>query len=92
MHIVLGDVANCDAYLDDIVVYTKSWEDNVKTLEMVFDRLAHASLTLNLAKCEVGKGTVTSLGEKVDHGFVKPAEAKVEAILNFLKIYNKHEF
>ncbi len=27
MHIVLGDVPNCDAYLDDIVIYSETWED-----------------------------------------------------------------
>lgn len=46
MHIVLGDVSNCDAYLDDIVDYTvdytESWEDHIKILEMVFERLKHA--------------------------------------------------
>lgn len=58
---------------------------------MVFDRLARASLTLNLAKCEVGKATVTYLGKKVGHGYIKPVEAKVEAILNFSKPCNKRE-
>ncbi len=91
MHIVLRDVPNCDAYLDDIVVYIKSWEDHIKTLEMFFERLACASLNLNLAKWEVGKATVTYLGKKVGHGFVKPVEAKVEAILNFPKPCNKRE-
>lgn len=73
------------------MVYTKSWEDHIKKLEMVFERLAHASLTLNLAKCEVGKAIVTYLGKKVGHGFVKPVEAKIEAILNFPKPCNKRE-
>ncbi|XP_067287604.1 uncharacterized protein [Pseudorasbora parva] len=48
-------------------------------------------LTLNLAKCEVGKATVTYLGKKLGHGFVKPVEAKIEAILNFPKPCNKRE-
>lgn len=38
MHIVLGDVPNCEAYLDNIVVYTESWEDHITTLEMAFER------------------------------------------------------
>lgn len=91
MHIVLGDVPNCDAYLDDIIVYTESWEDHLKTLERVFERLKLASLTLNLSKCEIGKATVTYLGKKVGHGWVKPVEAKVEAILKFPKPNNKRE-
>lgn len=53
MHIVLGDVPNCEAYLDNIVVYTESWEDHITTLEMAFERFKRASLTLNLSKCEL---------------------------------------
>ncbi len=30
MHIVLGDVPNCDAYLDDIVIYSATWEDHLR--------------------------------------------------------------
>ncbi len=65
MHIVLGDVPNCDAYLNDIVIYSETWEDHLKTLKMVFERLESASLTLNLTKCEIGKATITYLGKKV---------------------------
>lgn len=49
-------------------------------LEQVFNRLAEASLTLNLAKCEFGKATVTYLGRQVGQGQVLPIEAKVSAI------------
>ncbi len=83
MHIV----PNCDAYLDDIVIYSETWEDHLNTLKMFFERLESASLTLNLTKCEIGKATITYLGKKVGHGWVKP----VEAILHFLKPHNKRE-
>ena len=53
---VLGDVSNCKAYLDDIVVYSNDWVGHIATLREVFKRLSAASLTLNLAKCEFGKG------------------------------------
>ncbi|KAI3351357.1 hypothetical protein L3Q82_005905 [Scortum barcoo] len=52
---ILGDVENCKAYLDDIVVYFDDWISHVTTLREVFTRLSNASLTLNLAKCEFGK-------------------------------------
>lgn len=65
---VLGDVANCTAYLDDVVVHSSTWEDHMSTLEDVFKRLQGASLTLNLAKCEFGNATVTYLGKEVGSG------------------------
>lgn len=33
---VLGDVLNCTAYLDDLVVYTGTWEEHVAHLHQVF--------------------------------------------------------
>ncbi len=55
------------------------------------ERLESSSLTLNLTKCEIGKATITYLGKKVGHGWVKPVDAKVEAILHFPKSHNKRE-
>lgn len=80
---VMADVPNCSAYLDDLVVYTSTWPEHVSVLTMVFQRLADASLTLNLAKCEFGKATVTYLGKQVGKGQVRPVEAKVVAIKEF---------
>jgi hypothetical protein len=64
VNIVLADVPHCAAYLDDVVVYSSDWAAHVDTLTTVFQRLARASLTLNLAKCEFGRATVTYLGKK----------------------------
>ncbi|KAL6467197.1 hypothetical protein MHYP_G00250010 [Metynnis hypsauchen] len=83
MTIVLGDVPNCDAYLDDIVVYSDTWEHHMQLLETVFTRLRDASLVLNLEKCEFGKGVVTYLGKVVGNGMVRPLDAKVQAISSF---------
>lgn len=68
MNKVLSGVHNCKAYLDDIVVYSNTWEDHLTTLRVVLERLLKASLTLNLVKCEFGKATVTYLGKQVGQG------------------------
>lgn len=81
--IVLHDVPNCNAYLDDLVLYSLSWTEHISLLRTVFARLAKANLTLNLAKCEFGKATVTYLGKEVGQGQVRPVEAKVTAIAEF---------
>lgn len=82
MQLVLGDVPQCNVYLDDVVIHTATWEEHVAILRSVFQRLADASLTLNLAKCEFAKATVMYLGKQVGFGRVRPVEAKVEAILS----------
>ena len=83
MHIVLSGVKNCEAYLDDVVAYSSTWSDHLHTLSLIFSRLREASLTLNLAKCEFGKATVTYLGKQVDQGKVRPLAEKVQAIIDF---------
>uniref|UniRef100_A0A673Y3Q0 ribonuclease H n=1 Tax=Salmo trutta TaxID=8032 RepID=A0A673Y3Q0_SALTR len=83
VNIVFADVPNCTAYLDDVVIHSSTWSDHFATLKSVFQRLANASLTLNLAKCEFGKATVTYLGKQVGRGQVRPVTGKVEAIVAF---------
>ncbi|KAK7877062.1 hypothetical protein WMY93_032231 [Mugilogobius chulae] len=83
VNIVLQGLANCNAYLDDLIVYSTTWEEHLHTLRQVFLRLAEASLTLNLAKCEFGKSTVTYLGREVGQGQVRPIEAKIAAVATY---------
>lgn len=80
---VLAGIPNCSAYLDDVVVYSRDWDEHMKSLRAVFERFASASLTLNLAKCEFGQAKVMYLGKEVGHGQVRPVEVKVEAISKF---------
>lgn len=91
VNIVLSGVPNCNAYLDDLVVYTSTWSEHMHILRMVFDRLASASLTVNLAKCEFGKATVTYLGKQVGQGRVRPVNAKIMAITGFPAPTTKRE-
>ncbi len=69
-------------------MYSNSWEAHLAKLDVVFGRLANASLTLNLAKCEFAKAVVTYLGKRVRQGQV---EAKVCAIVEFATPTNKCE-
>ena len=49
----------------------------------LFQHLSSANLTINLAKCEFGKVTVTCIGRVVGGGQVCPLDAKVSAICSF---------
>ncbi len=91
MQTVLSEIQNCEVYLDDVVVYSMSWDDHLCTLNAVLKRLAEAALTLNLSKCEFAKAVVTYFGKLVGQGQVKPVSAKVEAIAEFTSPTNKSE-
>lgn len=61
-NIVLADVSNCTAYLDDLVVHLYDWESHVESLRVVFSKLCQTNLTLNLVECEFAHATVVYLG------------------------------
>jgi hypothetical protein len=71
------------AYLDDIVIFSNSWHEHLKHIQMVFDRIRKAGLTLKKAKCVFATAEVEYLGHTVGLGKVAPRLAKVEAILKF---------
>ena len=80
---IVAGIEHCDAYIDDAIMYNDEWNHHLGTIKVFFDKLSEANLTINLAKSEFCHATLTFLGHVVDHGQVKPIEAKVEAISNF---------
>lgn len=77
MNRIVGDLDGCSVYLDDVVIFSNDWDGHLDRIKRLFDRLAHAQLTVNLAKCEFAKATVTYLGRVVGQGRVCPVQAKV---------------
>lgn len=91
MNLVVRGLDGCAVYLDDLVVFSDTWEDHVSRLRAVFVRLSEAGLTVNLAKCEFAKATVVYLGRVVGQGSVRPVRAQVEAIDSFPPPQTKKE-
>ena len=81
---VISGLTGCDAYIDDVIVYSETWSEHVQIMCKLFEKLSDAKLTVNLCKREFGKATVTFLGHVVGQGYVKPVVAKVKAICEFL--------
>ena len=51
----------CLYYLDDIIVFSKGWQEHLERLRMVFTRLREANLRLGPHKCTLAKSSVTFL-------------------------------
>uniref|UniRef100_A0A669FBS4 Gypsy retrotransposon integrase-like protein 1 n=1 Tax=Oreochromis niloticus TaxID=8128 RepID=A0A669FBS4_ORENI len=68
------------AYLDDVVVFSGTWEEHVDHLRVVLDRLRSAGLTINPAKCALARTEVQYLGFTVGGGTIKPQVDKINAI------------
>ncbi|XP_035235565.1 uncharacterized protein LOC118206694 [Anguilla anguilla] len=83
VNLVVSDLPGCEAYLDDLVIYSATWAEHINQMGELFDRLSAANLTVNLAKCEFGQATVMYLGKVVGRGQVHPVDSKVESVLAF---------
>jgi hypothetical protein len=52
-------------YIDDIVVFSKSYEEHLQHLDLVLGAIAEAKLTLSPVKCHLGYSSILLLGQKV---------------------------
>ena len=73
------------AYIDNIIVYSETWEEHQTHLEEAFSRIKEAGLTLRPDKCSIGKYSCEFLGHNVGSGTIRPLEAKVTAIHEFVQ-------
>ena len=80
MDVVLSGLENIKAYLDDIVIYSGTWEEHLKALRGLFERLETYKLTVNLSKSEFARAKLIYLGHVVGKGEIKPIMTKVKAI------------
>eukprot|EP00253_Pinus_taeda_P032964 PITA_32964 len=55
-------------YLDDILIFSKSWNEHVCHVKKVFDVLKNEELYVKLSKSEFGKTSLVYLGHIVGHG------------------------
>ena len=70
-------------YIDDIAVYSTTWEDHCAHTSRVLGRLKSAGLTANVKKCLWGHTQVEFLGHVVGRGQVSPARGKIDAVRQF---------
>ncbi|XP_073510768.1 uncharacterized protein [Phyllobates terribilis] len=67
-------------YLDDVIVYSKTYEDHLKHLAEVFEALASYGLKVKPSKCHLLKPKVQYLGHVVSADGVAPDPDKITAI------------
>ena len=88
---LISGIEGCKAYVDDIVIFSDSWEKHIEQLCVLFKVLSEAKLTINLVKSDFSKATLVYLGHVVGQGHVAPVNAKIDAIVKFPVPVNKRE-
>ena len=73
----------CRNYIDDIIIFSNSWCEHLRHLEVVFGIIDENNLSVNVDKLTIGKGTVTYLGHRIGNGRVAPVDIKIKAIIDY---------
>lgn len=73
----------CLVYMDDIIIMGKSFEDHIKNVKLVFERLREANFKIQLDKSEFLRTEVAYLGHVICPEGIKPNAEKIKAIKNF---------
>ena len=81
----------CGLYLDDIVVFSKSWEEHIRHIELILQRLKSYGLTIKLSKCFFACPEIEFLGHMVGFGTVSPKQLKVMDLLNTTRPEGKRQ-
>lgn len=77
---VLKDLPFANAYLDDVVVFSKTISEHFEHLKTVFALFSKHKLRLKIQKCEFAKNQVCLLGHIIGAEGVRVNPQKVNAI------------
>ena len=86
LHDGLGDISG--AYLDDLVVYSTSWQEHLEHLRTIMEQLRGAGLT---AKLPVWYVTLCLLRTYVGNGVVRPEHSKIESVQSLFDTQTKKQ-
>ncbi|EGT45949.1 hypothetical protein CAEBREN_01577 [Caenorhabditis brenneri] len=70
-------------YIDDILVFSKTFEQHLLSLRKVLDRFRSFNLKASPKKCEFAKTSITFLGHEISQNSYAPNKANVDSIAAF---------
>ncbi|MBW0583168.1 hypothetical protein O181_122883 [Austropuccinia psidii MF-1] len=68
-------------YIDDIIIYSETWEDQVQYIDRVLSKCTPINLKTSLKKCNFGQQELLALGNKVSGLSLTIDQNKVAAVL-----------
>lgn len=70
----------CLVYLDNIIVHSKTFDEQIENLKFVFERLKDANLKLCPNKCQLCQTEVLFLGHKISENGISTDPNKIKAV------------
>ena len=72
-----------DSFIDDIIIFSDTWNLHLTHVKCVLNMLRNAHLTAKPSKCFIGFRQIEFLAHVVGNGEVRPTEEKVKAVQQF---------
>ena len=73
----------CLIYIDDIIVFGKTFKEHLDRLDQVVRRVQEAGLKLKPEKCQLFQDEVVFLGHRVNKDGILPDKANIEKVVNW---------
>ena len=77
---VLDRLLGVGSYIDDIIIYSVSWEEHLRTLKELFGRLRRARITARPMKCLLGANRMEFLGYQIGGDVITLSNDNLEKV------------
>ena len=78
-------------YIDDIIIFSLTFEDHLSHLDQVFQAIEKSGVTLAITKCHFGYQSLLLLEQKVFQLGLSMHKEKVDAVLQLEELKNCHD-
>ena len=77
---VVEGLSGVGSYIDDIAIYSDSWEEHLRTLKEYFGRLRRARITAQPTKSLLGANRMEFLGHQIGGDVITPSSDNIEKV------------
>ena len=70
------------AYIDDVIIYSKTFDDHLKHVDEICQLLKQARFRLNPEKCEIAQQRIDYLGHTISSGSIRPCPRNIDGLRN----------
>ncbi|CAF1415622.1 unnamed protein product [Rotaria sordida] len=70
------------AYIDDVIIYSKTFEEHLSHVNEICTILKNARFRLNPEKCEIARTQTDYLGHRIQNGEIRPSPTNIHGLLN----------
>ena len=90
--VLTGLIWNCClVYLDDIIIFSRTFEQQLERLAAVFERLSESDLKLKASKCELFRKGVRFLGHVISGSGIAADPEKIKVVASWPRPRDLHE-